>query len=234
MTTLTPAFRKGFLAGLPFVLVIIPFGMLFGVLATEAGLSVVETMAMTSLVIAGAAQFTALQLMQEGAPVAIALLASLAVNLRMAMYSASMAPHVGAAPMGIRMVMSYFMVDQTYALAIARYQDQPELSLNDKVGYFFGAVSAICPLWYFSSYLGAVLGAAIPPEFALDFAVPITFIAIVAPSLRSLAHVAAALVSIVLALLLAWIPYALGLMIAAGVAMVVGAQVEIWQERRAK
>ncbi|MEM9268712.1 MAG: branched-chain amino acid ABC transporter permease, partial [Pseudomonadota bacterium] len=75
---------------------------------------------------------------------------------------------------------------------------------------------------------------AIPPEFALDFAVPLTFIAIVAPSLRSLAHVAAALVSIVLALLLAWIPYALGLMIAACVAMVVGAQVEIWQEGRAK
>ncbi|MEO1549298.1 MAG: AzlC family ABC transporter permease [Pseudomonadota bacterium] len=226
------AFRKGFLAGLPFVLVIIPFGMLFGVLATEAGLNLAETMAMSVLVIAGAAQFTALQLMQDGAPLVVALLASLAVNLRMAMYSAALAPHIGAAPLGTRMVLSYFMVDQTYGLAAAEYDARPTAPLADKLGYFFGAVAAICPLWYLASYLGAVLGTRIPPALALDFAVPITFIAIIAPALRTLPHVVAALVSILLALALAWMPYSLGLMVAASVAMVAAAQTEIWLEKR--
>jgi predicted branched-subunit amino acid permease len=77
-----------------------------------------------------------------------------------------------------------------------------------------------------------VAGAAIPPELALDFAVPITFLAIVGPALRSLPHVAAALVSVVGWLALAWLPYNLWLFIAALLAMVTGALVEAWQERR--
>jgi predicted branched-subunit amino acid permease len=77
-----------------------------------------------------------------------------------------------------------------------------------------------------------VAGAAIPPELALDFAVPITFIALVAPALRSLPHLAAAFVSVIAALLLVAVPFGLGLMIAAALAMITGALVEIWQERR--
>ena len=78
----------------------------------------------------------------------------------------------------------------------------------------------------------AVAGAAIPPEYALDFAVPITFIAMVAPMLRSLPHLIAALVSVVVALALAWVPYSLGLMVAAALAMGAGAVTELMLERR--
>ena len=56
----------------------------------------------------------------------------------------------------------------------------------------------------------------------------ITFLALVAPQLKSLAHVSAALVSVVLALALAWIPFSLGLLIAAFFAMLTGAAVETW------
>ena len=77
-----------------------------------------------------------------------------------------------------------------------------------------------------------MLGTAIPPEFALDFAVPITFLAMIAPLLRTPAHIAAAFVSIAVTLALAFLPYNTGLLIAAVAAMVTGAQVEIWTERR--
>ena len=80
--------------------------------------------------------------------------------------------------------------------------------------------------WYLSTLAGALLGQTIPPEFALDFAVPIAFLAIVAPMLRTLAHVLAALTSMILGLLLAFLPYSSGLLIAAAAAMVVGAEVE--------
>jgi predicted branched-subunit amino acid permease len=80
---------------------------------------------------------------------------------------------------------------------------------------------------------GALLGETIPPQFALDFAMPITFIAIIAPMLRTLAHVSAALTSVVGALALAFMPYNAGLLVAAALAMVVGAQTELWLERRA-
>jgi branched chain amino acid efflux pump len=223
---------RGFRDGAPFVLVVVPFALLFGVVATEAGLSIVETMSMTVLVIAGAAQFTALQLLSDNAPTFIAILTALAVNMRMAMYSASMVAHFGKAPLWKRVLASYFLVDQTYGVSFGQFEREPAMSMAQKFAYFFGSVTVLAPMWYGFSFVGAVAGKSIPPEYALDFAIPITFIAIVAPSLRSLPHVAAALVSIAGALALVWIPYNLGLMIAAVLAMMVGAGVEKHMMRR--
>lgn len=221
-------FVAGFRGGLPFLLVLIPFSMLFGVLAVEAGLELDQTMAMTALVIAGAAQFTAIQLISDNAPLLVVLVTALAVNLRMAMYSASLAPHLGQAPLWQRAFVAYALVDQTYGTSITYFQEKPGLELRDKLAFYTGTVLAVCPLWYVFTFVGAVAGSAIPEAFALDFAVPITFLALVAPQLKSLAHVSAALVSVVLALALAWIPFSLGLLVAAFFAMLTGAAVETW------
>jgi predicted branched-subunit amino acid permease len=227
------AYWQGFRDGLPFLLVIVPFGMLFGVLAAEAGWNLAEIMGMSVLVIAGASQFTALQLMSEHAPTLIVVGTALAVNLRMAMYSAAMVPHVGAAPLWQRALVAYFLVDQTYGASMHRIALQPRMNTAEKVAHFFGNVTPVCFPWYLASWAGAVAGAAIPDALALDFAVPITFIAIVAPALRSLPHLAAAVVSVGVALALAWMPYNLWLIPAALLAMLAGAGVELWLERRA-
>ncbi|WP_425051451.1 AzlC family ABC transporter permease [Psychromarinibacter sp. S121] len=226
------AYWRGFRAGVPFLVVLIPFAMVFGVVATEAGLSVAEVLGFSALVIAGAAQITALQLMQDNAPVLMVLAAALAVNLRMAMYSAALVPHLGAAPLWQRAVIAYFNVDQTFALAQAEYEKRPAMTVPERVAFFLGVATPVCPPWYLFTWIGAVVGARIPPELALDFAVPITFLAIIAPALRTLAHVAAALTSIVMALLLVWMPSGVGVLLAALAAMVVGARVELWLEAR--
>lgn len=232
MSRTRSVYWQGVRAGAPFLLVVGPFGMLFGVVATEAGFSLIQSMAMTILVIAGAAQFAAVQLLVDGAPVFVAILTGLAVNLRMLMYSASLTPHIGKALTWQKVLMAYFMVDQAYGVSFEKYERSPELKLDEKVAYYFGVVSAVAPFWYGFSFIGAVLGSAIPPEYALDFAIPITFIAIIAPSLRSLPHLAAAVISVIVALALSWMPYNLWLMIAAVLAMITGAQVEKWLETR--
>lgn len=223
---------QGVRDGLPFTLVVTPFALLFGVVATEAGLDIASTMGMTILVIAGAAQFTALALMEEQAPTFVVLLTALAVNLRMALYSASMSTHLRGAPVWQKAIAAYFLVDQSYAAAALKYEREPGASVSAKLGYFFGVMTPVAPLWYGFTLVGAVAGSAIPPEYALDFAIPITFIALVAPSLRSLPHLVAATVSVVLALALVWVPYSLGLIAAAVVAMAAGAATEIAMERR--
>jgi len=226
------AYLAGVRAGAPFLLVIVPFALLFGVVGSEAGLNLAEVMGFSVLVIAGASQFTALHLMSENAPTLIILATALAVNLRMAMYSASLTPHLGAAPLWQRALMAYFLVDQTFAVGLARYETEPDMPLHRKVAYFFGVVTPICPMWYAMTLTGALVGQRIPPEYALDFAVPITFLALVAPALRTFAHVAAAGVSVALGLALAFIPYNGGLLIAALGGMMTGAQVELWMQRR--
>jgi len=230
-TTPKSPFWRGTTDSMPFLLVIIPFAVLFGVVGTEAGLPLVQVMGFSILVIAGAAQFTALQLMREDAPTLIVIISALAVNLRMAMYSAALTPHLGKLPIWKRAIVAYCCVDQSYACAQAEYDKRPETSLGYKFTYFVGAIWLVAPLWYAFTLIGALAGQAIPPEWALDFAVPICFLAIIAPALRTLAHVAAAFVSVVGALALFWVPFNLGLIIAAILAMLVGARTEVWMER---
>lgn len=222
----------GVLEGVPFIIVVIPFGFLFGVISTEAGLSPVQTMAFSSVVFAGASQFAALQLMVEDAPVFIVLVTALAVNLRMAMYSASLSVWMRDVPFWRRAFVAYLIVDQSYAVSINRFEDTPDMNWPARVAFFLGSVTPVVPMWMLSTAFGIWIGGGIPDWLALDFAVPICFLAIIAPMMRSMAHVVAALVSIVLALVLAVLPYNLGLLAAALCAMVVGAQVELWLERR--
>ncbi|GGE58314.1 AzlC family ABC transporter permease [Actibacterium pelagium] len=228
------AFWRGYLDCAPFILIVVPYSMLFGVVARDAGLDVLQTMSMSVLVIAGASQFTAVALLQENAPVFIALFAALAVNLRMAMYSAALVPYVGHARLGTRALMAYLMVDQAFAVAVRTYEDQPEMSPAARVAYYFGCMLLICPIWYGCTLLGALVGQAIPAAFSLDFAVPVCFIAMTAPLLRSAAHVVAALVAAVAALAFAWVPWSLGLIVAATLGILTGAQTELYLRRRAQ
>lgn len=231
-TTTKSYFWKGIRDSSPFVLVAGPFGMLFGVLAAEAGLKLIETMTFTMTVFAGAAQFAALQLMQENAPTLVVLASALAVNLRVAMYSAALTPYLGMAPLWQRALVAYFIVDQSYALSVEKFETTPDMTLPQRLAYFFGTCGLIAPLWYGASLVGAVLGARIPESWALDFALPIAFLAMIAPMLRTPAHLVAALVSIVTAIAAAGLPYNSGLLVAGLAAMIAGAQTEVLLERR--
>ena len=235
MTITTPksAFLRGLLDGAPFLLVVGPFAALFGLLATEAGLSVFETLTFSVAVIAGAAQLTAIQLMQENAPTAVVLASALAVNLRMALYSASLAPWIGAAPLWQRALAAYLTVDQSYVVSVSKFEQSPEMSVPQRMAYFFGAVTAVAPLWYVFTLVGALVGASVPDSWAMDFVLPITFLAMIAPMFRTAAHVVAALVAVVVSLLCASVPYSLGLMIAGVAGMMAGARVELWTNRKA-
>jgi predicted branched-subunit amino acid permease len=226
------AYWRGLRDGTPFVFVVGPFAVLFGVLATEAGFNVLETLAFSIVVVAGAAQFTALQLMAEDAPTVIVLASALAVNLRMAMYSAALTPYLGAAPLWQRALVAYVTLDQSYACAMVEFEKRPALSVPERIAYFFGSVTLVVPSWYLGTYLGAALGQQIPESWALDFALPITFLALVAPMLRTPAHLAAAFVSVTVSLLAAGLPYSLGLLVAGLLAMMAGAQTELFFERR--
>jgi len=231
ITTTKSAYRKGIVDALPFILVIIPFALLFGLLATEAGLNVVEALTFSIVVIAGAAQFTALQLLQEDVPTAIVLASALAVNLRMAMYSASLTPWIGGAPLWQRALAAYLTVDQSYVAAMTQYEREPQMTVPQRMAYFFGTVTPVVPLWYIFTLIGALVGSSVPESWALDFAIPITFLAMIAPMFRTLAHVAAALVAVIVSLIAVNVPYALGLIIAGLAGMMTGAQVEAWMER---
>lgn len=227
-------FRRGVLRALPFLIVMVPFSVLFGVVATEAGLTLAQVTGFSVLVLAGASQFTAVQLMSDGAPIVIVILSCLAVNLRMAMYSASLAPWMRGATGWQRAWVAYALVDQSYALSIGEFERDPRPGLPQRLAFFAGAAATVCLPWMAGSALGATAGRAIPEGIALDFAMPITFLAMIAPMLRTPAHLAACLVGVTGSLLLAGLPSGLGLLIGGTLGMAAGALVERWPGARAR
>lgn len=229
--TAARAFRSGLAIGLPFAVVAVPFGMVFGVIAAETGLSVVQAGAFSLLVGAGAAQLAALQLIADGAPLAIIILTATAVNLRLAMYSASLAPHLGAAPLRHRLWVAFFLVDQAYAASILQFDRTPDWPIGAKLAYYGGTIAPVVPAWLLASVAGAVAGDRLPPSLPLDFFVPLTFLALIGPMLRTWPHAIAAGVSVVAALALAGLPWSLGLLAAGVIAMAAGALAETWGAR---
>ncbi|OWU69617.1 branched-chain amino acid transporter AzlC [Roseovarius sp. 22II1-1F6A] len=232
-TTTKSAFWEGFRAGAPFLLVVTPFGIVFGVAALDAGLNLAHAMGFSVVVIAGAAQLTALSTMVDQSPFVIVIGAALLVNLRMLMYSASLAPHLGGMPTWQKAVTAFFLTDQVFAISVQRFETLGDESVWRRFMFIMGITTIMAPFWYLGTLIGAMVGQSIPPEFGLDFAVPVCFMSLIGPALRTGPHGMAALTAAISALLLRDLPWNLGLAVASLVGMVVGAEMQRQAERRA-
>ena len=223
-------FIAGFKAELPILLGVVPFGMIYGVLALGAGLDALAAQAMSSIVFAGSAQFVGAQLFRLGTPGVVIVLTTFVVNLRHMLYSASVAPHLRHLNRGWKLLLSYLLTDEAYAVTITHYRQTSSQSadLANKHWYFLGAGVALWSSWQVSTAAGILLGAQIPASWSLDFTLALTFIALVVPMLRDRPSLAAAVSAGAVAVLGANWPYKLGLMAAATTGIVVGLLVEAW------
>ncbi|WP_044871837.1 AzlC family ABC transporter permease [Pseudomonas sp. LFM046] len=211
---------------IPMIVGAIPFGIIFGTLAGGAGLSAWQTLGMSLLVFAGSAQFIAITLLGGGAGVAVVLLTTFVVNLRHALYSATLQPFVRHLPSRWRMPLAFWLTDEAFAVVQHRYAEQDDSP--HKHWYFFGAALAMYLNWQLCTLVGVIFGQAVPnlAAWGLDFAMLATFIGIVVPMLRNKPQVAAALVAGAVALACHGLPYKLGLMVAALCGIVVGVVLE--------
>jgi 4-azaleucine resistance transporter AzlC len=216
--------RAEFWAGVrglaPLLVGVAPFGVIYGVLALASGIPPAAAMAMSSLVFAGSAQFLLAQLFAAGAPGPLMVAAVALVNLRHALYSASLAPHLGHLPRRWKAALAYVLTDEAYAASLLRFQRAPAGPASH--WYVLGAGVALWGGWQLSTAAGLLLGARVPRHLPLDFALPVTFIAIVVPMIRSRAAVAAAGVAATVAILCAGWPLKLGMMAASVAGIVTG------------
>jgi len=224
------AFVSGTKAIAPVLIALIPFAVAFGATAVGNGLSSLEALAMSVFVFAGAAQLAAIPLLSAGASVAIIVLTVLVVNLRMTLYSASLAPHFRRLPIGWKGLLSYLLTDQAYAATITRFDDG-ETEEPDKRWYYLGVALAIWVTWQAATMLGVFLGAWASEGWSLDFVLPLTFIALAVPAIKDRATTAAALSAGGAAVLAATLPLNLGLITAASVGVLGGLFAESVAER---
>lgn len=240
MTTPRSEFFAGVRAELPLQVGVVPFGFIYGALAVQLGVPASIAQAMSSVIFGGSSQFIAAPLIVAQTPALILIATVFFVNLRHALYSASLAPYLEKLSARWKMLLAYLLTDEAYAVAIARFQPHPltpspetAAGEGDKRHWFlFGAGITLWSFWQASTAVGIFVGAQVPPEWSLDFALPLTFIAIVLPMLRNRAYVLRAIVAAIGGVLAFGLPYKLGYIVAAMVAIAFGFILETrWTHR---
>jgi 4-azaleucine resistance transporter AzlC len=226
-------FINGFKAELPILIGVIPFGMIYGVLALSAGIPVGASQAMSAIIFAGSSQFITTQLVHIAAPSVVILMTVAIVNLRHALYSASVSPYTRHLSRLWKWILAYLLTDEAYAVTILHYQQTGEPDQADNRHWFFlGAGLALWVSWQLSTAAGIFLGAVVPESWSLDFTLALTFIALVVPNLKDRAGLAAALTAGVIAVLAFDWPYKLGLVAAALFGILVGVMIESLADRK--
>lgn len=216
--------RAAFVAGVRRTLVIapsyLPFGMVCGLAAVQAGLGEAGAIALAGLAFAGSAQAVLTQFLQSSAPLVIAILSGLIVNLRMAVYSATIAPRLAGARRRERLLWATFLVDQTFLFEEVRHAQGRHRA--HALAHYLGLSAVLWPAWVVANALGAFAGARLPAHWQLEFTIPLSFIAMVAPMLRDASQRITAFTGGVAGALLFALPLKLGLIAACLVGVLAG------------
>jgi predicted branched-subunit amino acid permease len=180
------SFAAGARATLPVLLGIVPFGLITGVAMVASGIPPLAAMMMSILVFAGASMVASAQLLASGSPVLLVVLATLIINLRFMMYSASLRQYFVHLPLRWRLLVAYLQADNVYGLMLNRGE-------RASLEYFLGAGILIWVVWQLAVLAGVIVGAGVPASWHLEFAAPLAFIAMSVPFLRDRAMIGAAL-----------------------------------------
>ena len=217
------AFRRGVRDVSPLLLGIAPFGVVAGIAAANAGLSALQALGMSVIVFAGAAQLAALELIDQGAPLTVIVVTAVVINLRMLMYSASIAPYFQSFTARVKGGLAYLLTDQAYALSISRYRSADGV---DRVAYYLGAGGTLWLVWQITTLVGVFAQAGVPEALGLEFAVPLVFLALLVPAMEDGPTTVAGLVGGAVAVVAAGLPLNVGLLVGATAGIIGGLAAE--------
>ena len=189
-TSAADEFWLGVRDELPLMFGVIPFGLVFGVIGIESGLTSFQTILLSSILFGGASQVVFAQLWAGGVPALILGSSVCVINIRHVLYSASVASYLQHLSLGWRLLLGYLLTDEAYAVSIRRFTNgYPGKSQHF---HLLGSGLLLWASWQASTIAGVVVGETIPESWSLTFAIPLTFIAIIAPIIRTRAEIAAA------------------------------------------
>ena len=206
-------FLKGIIDVSPLMIPVVPFGLIYGILAIDIGFSPLATMGMSLIVFGGASQIILLQLFSGGASSLVIISSVGAVNSRHLLYGAVISEHVSDLKLIWKIILSYFLIDQAFATSNDYFKKSKE---KNKYFHLVGGGFTCWVVWQSTTLLGIILGASIPEKLGLSFAVPLTFLAILVNDFRKLINVIVILISGLVATLgFNYIPYKAYVIVAA-------------------
>ncbi len=192
-----PTTRDELLAGAkavaPMLVGVIPFGLVAGATPATTGLGGDTAIGLSTIVFAGASQLAASDVLADGGAALVAVVAACTINLRMLLYSASLAPFLAQEPLRRRLFMAYLLTDQAYAVSITRWSGEaataaeggPAPDPTRRVPFYLGAGLMLWASWQLCTIVGVLIGSAVPEDIPLDFAVPLVFLVLLVPAITN-------------------------------------------------
>ena len=211
-------FWKGVLAQIPVQLGVVPFGLVFGVLGIASGLTALQTILMSSIIFGGASQVVFAQLWSIGASPIVTGGSVAIINSRHIIYSANISKYISVLSLRWRLALGYLLTDEAFAISFQEFENRNRFAHY----HLLGGGLTLWIFWQISTVTGVLLGANIPPYLNLEFAIPLTFIAVILPTLKSLAQISTAVTASIIAIFGQDLPYGLWIIVASISGMFVG------------
>ena len=202
-------FKMGFLSIIPIISGIIPFAAVMGTSFANSKLTLIQAMFMNMSVYAGASQLAAIDLMKIKTSVFIVLLTGIIINLRFILYSAILSQKLRQESNLIKFLCAFTLTDQSYA--VMHSAQKKFITDSDAIQFYLGSALCMFIVWHTSVMLGFLFGNFAPSFLSLDFAVPLSFLAMLIPTLQSKKHKLVAVISSILSIVFYQLPFRSGL-----------------------
>ena len=202
---------------LPITTGVFPFGLVMGTVYIHAQVSGLEAFGMNLLVFGGASQLAAIALMLQDSSIFVVIATGLIINLRFMLYSAAFTDYVQNSNIWVKLFCTYSLTDQTYA--VLKANEHKLSSQQEVVAFYMGSAVCMLTAWHGSVFVGVVFGNFLPASLSLEYAIPLSFVALVMPTIKQKSYIYVALLAAVLSVLLKPLPYNLGLLTSALLAL---------------
>ena len=184
---------KGIIDVSPLMIPVVPFGIIYGVIGIELGLSAYMTFGMSIIIFGGASQIVLLQLFSGGATSLVAITSVGAVNSRHLLYGAVFSEYLSHLKLTWKIILSYVLIDQAFAVSNTYFKKNKENEF--KHYHLLGAGFTCWTIWQITTILGIVLGSVVPEELGLSFTISLTFLALLINDLRKFKNIIVMMVS---------------------------------------
>ena len=222
--------REGVRDMTPMVIGVVPFALALGAMIGASSIGVFAGLAGAALILAGAAQLATIQMLDAGVGPAIVVASALLINLRILLYSTSLAPWFAESPLWRRLLLAIPVIDQTHFVCVPRFE-RGDLDHRGRVAYYTGAGLWLCTAWIVTQTAAVVLGAGLPPAARLDMAAPLALVGLLAKSTGTVPAAVAAAVAVVIGSTAVGLPLHSATLVATTVAIAAGVGVALVTRR---
>ena len=184
---------KGIIDVSPLMIPVVPFGIIYGMIGMELGLSSYMTFGMSVIIFGGASQIVLLQLFSGGASSFVTITSVAAVNSRHLLYGAVFSQYLSHLKITWKIILSYILIDQAFAVSNTYFKKNK--NEKNKHYHLLGAGFTCWFIWQISTILGIVLGSVVPDELGLSFTISLTFLALLINDFRNYKNIIVMLVS---------------------------------------